>query len=136
MECQDNSKKVDIQELIEMCKGSPTNVTLSNRAQQDASADFGLDSASDVKAFIGDGNLENTTCINCVESREIPETFITAYGFSTGRKQGYLAYHRKQTDLTKLHIKSFHKNTMHSKSAIGTLADIFPAKLDGGHDNG
>ncbi len=131
MSNQDDSKKIDLTELIDMCNNHPSNVSLSNRAVQDGNKDFNLPTESEIKIFIGDGNLEDAVFKGCDESRELIGVFITPYTFRTGTKFGYLAYHRKKNDNTKIHIKSFHKDNLNPKNALSSLADFFPKSLNG-----
>lgn len=132
MSSQEDAKKIELTELIDMCNQKPASVSLSGRAQNDAYNDFGLESATEVKTFIGGNNLEDPIFDGCRESEQIKGTYITAYTFKSGTKHGYLAYHRKQTDSSKVHIKSFHKNKMHPEHKIASLADFFPTTLSGG----
>lgn len=134
MNNQDDLRKIDISEIIEMCECSPSNVTLSNRAINDGFKDFQLLSSSEIKKFIGDGNLEDTHFKGCSPSDQIPGVIITAYTFRTGTKYGYLAYHGKPNDKLKIHIKSFHKDDYNPNNSIGSLADVFPKIFGGGND--
>lgn len=127
-----DSSKIDILELINMCDKNPENVSLSNRAVSDGHRDFNLASEAEIKTFIGDGNLEDLVFKTCAPSDKIPGVIITPYIFRTGTKFGYVAYHYKANDKSKIHIKSFHKDEMNPKSPISSLADFFPKTLVGG----
>lgn len=124
-----NKHKIELKDLVQMCAEAPDNVTLSNRAEKDAYTDFGLPNKAEVKKFIGDGNLENPVFLKCSNSEQIADVVITEYNFQSGRKQGYLAYHKNKRDQTKVNIKSFHKNQMHPQAPLGTLGDLLGKDL-------
>ena len=128
---QEDLNKIELTELIDMCNLKPQNVTLSNRVISDGYRDFNLESDKEIKVFIGGGNLEEPFFAGCSPSDQIQDVMITAYKFRSGTKHGYLAYHRKANDVSKIHIKSFHKDEHHPKTSVATLASVF-AKLLGG----
>lgn len=133
MGSQDDEQKIEIQELIGMCKDTPDLVTMSKRAVDESFKDFNLDGENEVKIFIGDGNLENLEFKGCSKSDRIQGVVITVYHFNSG-KPGYLAYHRNAKFPEKVHIKSFHKNDSHPKSNFSTLGDFFSIKIKEGSD--
>lgn len=127
-----DSYKIDIMELINMCDQSPENVSLSYRAVNEGYRDFNLATSAEIKMFIGGGNLEDLVFKGCAPSDLQQGVIITPYTFRTGTKFGYVAYHFKVNDNSKIHIKSFHKDEMNPKNPISSLADFFPKKLSGG----
>lgn len=113
-----------------MCKTSPQKVSISKKSALDRAAnEFGLMTGEDIKSFIVDG-LENPYQCKSSDSNQLSRVRITAYKFSSGRKNGYLAFHRSVGSLEGIHIKSFHLDD--TNPSLGTLGDLFnPGTLRG-----
>lgn len=94
---KDNGPKTPINDFIAICRDDPAKVYVSMEAEQNARDDFNLGSKDELKKFIADGGLSSPKHINTElwdrnPLKDTVPSYVDAFSFSSGTKQGYIAY--------------------------------------------